>query len=69
MEIENPVITKQVDYICDACGEGKMRPNGVSLLCSPAKFPHICNSPNCSEMQNFKCTYPKIIYVVGEDAQ
>ena len=37
------VNTYEIDYKCDVCGEGYMRPTGESLLTLPAQYPHKCS--------------------------
>jgi len=46
-----------VDYICDECGEGRMRWFGRQLLCNPPLYPHICNG--CNAEKNLDHVYPK----------
>lgn len=59
-------VTKQikvigVDYVCDKCGIGKMRPTGVCLDSYPPKYPHVCD--NCGYEDWFiDVTYPTTRY-------
>lgn len=43
----------ELDYVCDKCGIGKMRPDGICLTSSPPKYPHTCNNEECRETINF----------------
>ena len=36
-----------VDCLCDTCGEGRMRPNGIVLQTDYPLYEHICNK--CGE--------------------
>ena len=57
------VETLRMEYVCDECGVGMMKPTGGMLMTYPPKYPHICIS--CSYVQNFKQTYPVIRYKFG----
>lgn len=60
-EIELPVRTYGVDYICDMCNKGRMRPhNSTALMSNPPKFPHQCNNPECKAIINLSDRYPTI---------
>lgn len=50
----------QVTYTCGACGVGKMKPTGISLMSNPPQYPHKCNK--CGYENTFRSTYPKIVY-------
>lgn len=54
----NPLRVAQVDYVCDKCREGRMRPTGIFLSSNPPKFPHRCTS--CGDEMVFSETYPTI---------
>jgi len=45
-----------VDFVCDECGDGRMRPNGEVMYTDPLKYYHECN--NCGNKQAFDKTYP-----------
>ena len=58
MEKKIAVQQYQIDYDCDDCKEGMMRPIGNIIEGSdPPLYPHICN--NCGEKEvNFEVMYP-----------
>ena len=60
MEKTLTVQTLKVDYECDKCGVGYMRPTGQCLTPDPPLYPHICT--NCGHHQTFRVTYPYIDY-------
>lgn len=60
MRIEKECVAVKVDQVCDRCGEGFMRPTGMSLMSNPPQYPHRCE--NCDAHQNFHATYPRIEY-------
>lgn len=64
MEFKEEVKTIQVDYTCDKCGVGKMRPSGNVLMTYPAQYPHFCNNPEkCDGVNTFAgITYPYTTY-------
>lgn len=64
METKEEVKTFQVDYTCDKCGVGKMRPSGNVLTTYPVQYPHYCNNPiKCDEIKIFTgITYPYTTY-------
>lgn len=54
------VNTYQIDYKCDVCGKGYMKPLGTVLWSNPAQYPHRCN--NCGAEMNVKGrTYPYMV--------
>lgn len=57
---QTPLRTVRVDYRCDKCDTGHMRPTGVMLLSNPPKFPHRCTE--CDALQTFTEKYPTIQY-------
>jgi hypothetical protein len=59
---QTPVRPVQIDYRCDACGEGYYRPTGIMLTSSPLQFPHICNK--CGDTKTFIEKYPTLRYVL-----
>lgn len=56
-----PVQAVQVDYVCDECGEGKMRMLNTQLLTYPPQYPHRCTY--CYAEKTFRVGYPYIEYV------
>ena len=58
--VQRPLRPIRVDYRCDKCDAGHMRPTGVMLLSDPPKFPHQCEV--CGEAQTFTEKYPTIQY-------
>lgn len=69
METKKEVKTIQVDYTCDKCGIGKMRPSGNVLTTYPPQYPHFCNNPiKCDGSNTFTgITYPYVDYVLIEE--
>lgn len=57
-EHQTPVEWFRVDYVCDSCGEGFMRPTGVMLASSPPQYPHRCNKCDCAK--TFRVQYPHV---------
>lgn len=45
-----------VEYVCDECQQGLMRPNGVMLMSNPPQYPHQCT--NCGSTKVFYNQYP-----------
>lgn len=64
MEIESPVEVLSLEYVCDACHRGRMRPirgKGESVLAAPAvTYPHQCGE--CGHVAHLSKLYPDIIY-------
>lgn len=58
---QTPLRTIQVDYRCDKCDTGHMRPTGVMLMSDPPKFPHCCTE--CDALMTFTEKYPAVTYV------
>ncbi len=52
------VKTVGVEYVCDKCGQGTMRPTGIMLTMSPPKWGHKCN--HCGELADLNQTYPTV---------
>lgn len=47
-EIECKTEAYGVDYVCDACGKGRMRPTSDTMLMShPPMWYHECNNAEC----------------------
>lgn len=55
-EIEQEVKVYRVDFLCDACGEGKMEFDGIVLTSCPPQYPHQCRS--CGDKKIFWSKYP-----------
>ena len=64
-ETKRRVIPICVDYICDKCGEGRMRPGNTYLPTYPVQYPHECD--RCGNVQTFLCKYPRIEYEETEE--
>ena len=56
-----PVQTVCVDYVCDSCGEGHMRPTGLTLTSHPPQYPHLCDK--CAASAVFTVIYPQLLHV------
>ncbi|SUD80275.1 Uncharacterised protein [Pseudomonas putida] len=57
-ETAKQMVAYQVEYVCDSCGEGHMRPAGITLTSYPAQYPHQCSA--CGARANFLKCYPSI---------
>lgn len=71
MPIERmPLQPVRVDYGCDVCGEGHMRPMGTRFM-GDMRFPHRCDK--CGAPGSFDEAYPVVRYEpiapVGTDCQ
>lgn len=62
MEETKDVKTVKVDYKCDVCKEGYLRPTGTCFTSNPPQYPHKCNNPKCDAGNTFNFTYPYIDY-------
>ena len=63
------VTTYEIDFKCDVCEEGYMRPTGEVLLTFPMQYPHRCN--HCgAEMIVREHTYPYTVVekVIDEES-
>lgn len=60
-EIYKKLKPVQVDYICDTCGEGELKPTGAMKLSYPPLYTHKCSK--CNEVFDLKKTYPSIEYI------
>lgn len=49
-----------IDYTCDVCHQGQMRPTGMVFDTYPALYPHRCNK--CDAAGTFDIIYPTIRY-------
>ena len=54
-----------VDYLCDKCGIGHMRPRGFVRLGDPPHFPHSCY--RCAATMTFLEKYPAVQYGAEDD--
>ena len=62
-EVENEVKVFEVNYICDKCGIGKMKPTGEAQLSDPPQYPHKCT--HCGHTESyFNNMYPIIRYQI-----
>lgn len=60
---EQPVEYFELDYVCDKCGQGHMRPTGICLTSNPPHWPHECNNSKCDAKINFSnIKYPATGY-------
>lgn len=68
-QMKTPVQTVRVDYVCDKCREGVMRPLNIMLTVYPPLYPHRCT--HCDAEKTLWETYPYIDYVEvsGSDTQ
>lgn len=57
-ELKVEVKPVEVDYGCDQCGKGMMRPTGIALLSNPVKYPHKCSI--CGYEMIFLVKYPSV---------
>lgn len=57
---QEPLRPIRVDYKCDKCGDGCMRPTGTVLMSDPPKYEHRCQL--CGARQNFTHQYPTIMH-------
>jgi hypothetical protein len=62
MEEVKSVKTVKVDYKCDVCKDGYMRPTGTCFPTNPPQYPHKCNNSYCDAAKTFNLTYPHIDY-------
>ena len=53
---------KIIEYICDKCYVGKMKPTNIALTSMPPKYEHVC--PYCNSKANLDHTYPRTVIVV-----
>jgi len=63
MEIETPVEVLSLEYVCDHCHRGKMRPvrqDGPLPAGHPATYKHTCGE--CGHEALLQKLYPDIIY-------
>lgn len=66
MEVKKEVKVFHVEYACDACGEGKLKPTNMALSTYPAQYPHKCDK--CGIGQTFFHRYPRTVYEEVEGA-
>ena len=59
MEQKREVKTYVIDYTCDRCEVGKMRPSKM-LMCDPPKWVHECE--DCKLQKTFSLKYPYTDY-------
>jgi len=60
-ERKKEVKTYKIEYVCDECGEGDMRPTGICLTSNPPQYPHTCTV--CGHEKRFRDKkYPLTVY-------
>lgn len=64
-ETFTPVLPVQVDYICDACGKGSLKPTGEVKTSNPPWYVHQCKS--CLQYSSHRNQYPYIKYEAVND--
>lgn len=63
--MEQKILIKsiKIDYCCDICNIGYMRPTGINNPKFPSEYQHMCNNLTCNHIQNFiETNYPYIMY-------
>lgn len=55
------VLPVGIEYVCDKCSYGTMKPNGTILTSLPPKYGHECD--NCSASEYFTKQYPYVEFV------
>lgn len=50
-----------IEFECDVCCQGYMKPTGIMLTSLPPKYQHECNV--CKAIQNFDCSYPRTVLI------
>ena len=63
MEVRFRTDTYIIEYLCDECYEGNMKPTGKMNLGSVNNFPHLCDNAMCGHTQDFEIKYPYTEYV------
>jgi hypothetical protein len=58
-EVEREVSTFKVDYRCDHCPDGVMRPTGIVYPMVEPAYPHYCTA--CGHTATFPHRYPRIV--------
>jgi hypothetical protein len=64
-EVEREVSTFKVDYRCDHCPDGVMRPTGIVYDTVPPMYPHYCTT--CGHTATFDHRYPRIVTRTKDD--
>jgi hypothetical protein len=59
-EREAEVKTFVIQYICDTCNTGVMKPQELMLTVHPPLYCHKCD--NCEATKNFDEKYPRVVY-------
>lgn len=57
-EARQAMVPVQIDYVCDRCGQGRMRPTGMTLTSNPPQYPHACTA--CDARGTFLVIYPTV---------
>jgi hypothetical protein len=56
-EVIREALPVEIDYVCDDCGQGRMRrSNGVTLFSDPPQYEHACD--HCGAVKRFRVSYP-----------
>lgn len=66
MEDKIEVKTFEIDYTCDHCETGLMRPSGAVILQNGFQFPHTCNY--CGQRENYPVTYPYLKKIISNES-
>lgn len=53
---------RTIEYICDSCKVGEMKPTGIMLTCEPPLYQHKCT--NCGEINSFRNNYPRTVLII-----
>ena len=53
---------KIIEYICDKCHAGKMKPTNIMLTSTPPKYEHVC--PYCNSKAILDHTYPRTVIIL-----
>ena len=59
---QTPLRPIQIDYHCDECEHGLMRPVGHMLMTDPPQFEHKCTE--CGYLMVFNERYPTVRYAL-----
>lgn len=64
--VNRPVKRVFVDYKCDECGKGFLRPTGKTTRIEPGMYEHQC--ANCGVIVNVKgATFPRLMEVPEDE--
>lgn len=56
-EVATQIFPHRVEYLCDACRKGTMRPTGMVLTSHPPQYPHRCTACDASmtSLKQYPC--------------